>query len=83
MVLRPGASPRKYVGEHRLIAEEALGKPLPEGAVVHHLSGDKQDNRRSNLLVCENERYHQLIHARQRRSSCADPLPEDDEAGDQ
>lgn len=55
-----------YVREHILIAEAAIGKYLPDGAVVHHVNGIRNDNRNSNLVICENDQYHRLLHARQR-----------------
>ena len=50
--------------EHVRIAEEALGKPLPENAVVHHVNEIKLDNRNENLVICQDRAYHNLIHAR-------------------
>lgn len=52
------------VFDHVRIAEKALGKPLPPGAVVHHVNEIKTDNRPSNLVICPNKAYHNLIHAR-------------------
>ena len=52
--------------QHRLIAERALGKRLPEGAQVHHLDEDKANNDSRNLVVCPDAAYHRLLHVRQR-----------------
>ena len=55
-----------YVPLHRVVAETALGKVLPQKAVVHHVDMDVSNNRNSNLVVCEEENYHKLLHKRQR-----------------
>lgn len=51
---------------HRTLAEKAIGKPLPKGAVVHHVDGNRLNNDPSNLVICENDSYHKLLHRRQR-----------------
>lgn len=68
MVRMPGhprANRSHQVYEHILVAERVLGKPLPPGAVVHHINEDRQDNRPENLLICDRA-YHSHIHGRMR-----------------
>lgn len=70
----PRADVRGYVPEHVLVVERALGKSLPFGIVVHHVNGAKNDNRPANLVVCQDETYHRLLHRRQRAlRACGNP----------
>ena len=57
----------RRVYEHVLVAERALGKLLPKGAIVHHMNCDRKDNRPENLVICPNEAYHRLIHKRMKK----------------
>lgn len=50
---------------HTLVAEMALGKPLPKGSIVHHVDGNKKNNFSSNLVICPDQAYHKLIHQRE------------------
>lgn len=55
-----------YVFEHILIAEAVIGKTLPIQAVVHHVDGNGKNNDHRNLVVCEDQAYHLLLHQRTR-----------------
>ena len=55
---------RGRVMEHILVVESAMGKELKWPNRVHHINGDRSDNRNCNLVVCEDERYHRLLHTR-------------------
>lgn len=37
------------IAEHRLVMQQHLGRKLAKGENVHHLNGDRQDNRLQNL----------------------------------
>ncbi len=54
--------------EHHVVAERALGHALPAGAVVHHVDEDTTNNAPNNLVICQDDNYHKLLHARKRRA---------------
>ena len=52
----------KYVREHRLIMEKHIKRYLKPIESIHHINGNKSDNRISNLLLFNNESEHQKFH---------------------
>lgn len=57
----PGAN-KKYVLEHRLIAEKYLGRYLKPSEIIHHINENKEDNRIENLYLFENIGEHNGFH---------------------
>lgn len=58
----PRAKSNGYVREHIIIAEQTLGRHLDTEEVVHHINGDKTDNRPENLMVFPNNAEHMRYH---------------------
>lgn len=57
---------RRRVLEHVLVVERAMGKALSPKHPIHHVDGDGTNNAPQNLVACEDQAYHRLLHARQR-----------------
>ena len=51
---------RGYVYEHISVAEKFLGRDIGPNEIVHHLDGDRSNNRIGNLLVLDNGQHLKL-----------------------
>lgn len=64
----PMANKNGYVLEHRVVAENKIGRLLKDNEIVHHIDGDKHNNNPENLEVMD-ELEHSIFHASQRKRS--------------
>lgn len=54
----PRQNKRGYVAEHRLVYEKYLGRFLDDKEVIHHINGDRADNRIENLQIAVGNSEH-------------------------
>ena len=46
--------------EHRVVVERTIGRALYDGEIVHHINGDRADNRPENLQVVTRAAHNRL-----------------------
>jgi hypothetical protein len=56
------ADVRGYAYEHRLVAEQKLGRRLLPGEIPHHIDGNKANNDPDNLEIVASAAEHRLHH---------------------
>lgn len=58
----PRSNKQGYVGEHLLVIESLLGRPLLSSEEGHHVNKIKHDNRPQNLMAFSSKSAHQRWH---------------------
>ena len=56
----PNANKLGYVREHRLIMEEHIGRYLTKDEDIHHINGNKTDNRIENLQLLSHSEHGRI-----------------------
>jgi hypothetical protein len=51
---------KKYMYEHRFVMEKHLGRPLQQKEVVHHIDGDRTNNRIENLCLMPKKKHDKI-----------------------
>ena len=66
-----GKTYTKFYGrhEHRIVAEEMLGRKLKKGEVIHHIDGNKRNNSPENLMIFKSLSEHSKYHMQLRKNN--------------
>ena len=67
ILIKSGSTNRKsgwenYRPEHIIVMEKFLGRTLHKKECVHHIDGDKQNNRIDNLVIIDSNEHHRKTH---------------------
>ena len=54
----PNCDSHGYVRKHHLVIEKYLGRYLKHDEEVHHINGNKRDNKIKNLMLIKNRSTH-------------------------
>jgi hypothetical protein len=66
--VKPGGYPKRgQRHEHRIVAEQRIGRQLKPGEIVHHIDGNSSNNDPANLQVLASQSEHARLHAAQRK----------------
>ncbi|KKM03601.1 hypothetical protein LCGC14_1772840 [marine sediment metagenome] len=59
----PRPDGRSKIPEHTDVMEKHLKRYLDIDELIHHINGNKRDNRLENLCLCKDNKFHGNIHA--------------------
>jgi len=49
-----------------LVWQWKTGNPIPKGFIIHHINGNRQDNRFGNLYLMQNHKHSRIMSTSQR-----------------
>ena len=65
----PNARSNGQIKRSRLVMSEHLGRPLLETELVHHLNGDKSDDRIENLVIISRSKHAAVHHSGEKNNN--------------
>ena len=66
----PNATKNGYILYHRIVMENHLSRLLDKTEVVHHINGDKHDNRIEDLQLLDSKEHARLHGVKHGRKMC-------------
>lgn len=51
-----------YKKEHKILVEKNIGRAMLKEEVIHHIDGDKLNNKLDNLQLCSSDKEHRDLH---------------------
>lgn len=67
-------SHKGYVAAHRLVIESFIGRYLNQEESVHHINGNRKDNRIDNLFLFPNHREHKKFENKVKQFGFTNPI---------
>lgn len=58
-----------YQREHRILKELEINRSLVDREIIHHVDGNKINNRLDNLYICDGHFVHRKVHGQLERIS--------------
>ena len=65
---------RTWVLEHRLVVENFIGRKLNQEEAVHHINGNKKDNRIENLMLFPTQKEHKAFENKVKQFGMTNPI---------
>lgn len=70
----PSSDSKGYCFEHRIVVEKFIGRFLTNNEIIHHINGNRADNRIENLMLFKDNKSHQQFHAKIRQFGMTNPI---------
>jgi 5-methylcytosine-specific restriction endonuclease McrA len=65
---------RTWVLEHRLVVENFIGRKLTSQEAIHHINGNKKDNRIENLMLFDTQKEHKAFENKIKQFGKTNPI---------